>query len=378
MIGGEGSMDSRCGHDKGFNTRAIHAGRDPAFASMPIYMASTSAGGYTRGGNPTIDALEQSIASLEGGAGAIATACGMSAVTQVLMTLLKSGDRIVCHRSVYDWSDTFFLDELPKFGIQTIQVDMRDTSSLKTALEEPTRVLYLEPLSNPGLDVIDVREAVRLGHEAGTVVVVDNTFLSPVLLRPLALGADVVVHSATKFLCGHSDSLGGIAVSNDEDFLARLRTSRNIYGGVLSPFNAFMILRGIETLSVRMKQHCANAQEVAAFLERHPAISETRYPGLEGDPGRETAKALFDGFGALVGFVIGGGQAASDAFRSSLKLCKSWVSLGDTGSLLYCRRPEERKGIPEGYVRLSVGLEDTDDIIADLDQALNRAHAIYD
>jgi len=371
-------MGSQCGSDMGFDTRAVHSGRDAAYASMPIYMASTAEGHYTRGGNPTIDALQESVASLEGGACAIATACGMSAVTQVLMNLLKTGDRIVCHRSVYDWTDTFFLEELPKFGIQTVQVDMRDTSALKRALEEPTRILYLEPLSNPGLDVIDVGEVARLGHEAGAVVVADNTFLSPALLRPLALGADVVIHSATKFLCGHSDALGGIAISNDEEFATRMRQARNIYGGVLSPLNAFLILRGIETLSLRMKQHCANAQKVAAFLTQHPAVSETRYPGLAGDAGHETAKALFSGFGGLVGFVMAGGQTASAVFKDALKLNRPWVSLGDTGSLLYCRWPEPRKGIPEGYVRMSVGLEDAEDIIADLDQALNRAHMASD
>jgi len=232
--------------------------------------------------------------------------------------------------------------------------------------------VYFEPLSNPGLDVIDVREVARMAHQAGAVVVADNTFLSPALLRPLALGVDVVVHSATKFLCGHSDALGGIVISNDREFIAKLRRGRNIYGGVISPFNAFLILRGIGTLPVRMKQHGANAQRIAEFLAQHPAVAETRYPGLPGDPGHETAKALLSGFGGLVGFVITGGQAASDLFGNSVKLCRPWVSLGDIGTLLYRRWPEPRKGIPEGYVRMSVGLEDADDIIADLDQALNR------
>ena len=360
--------------DQSFSTKAIHAGRDPGHASMPIYMASTGAGHYTRGGNPTIDALEECIASLEGGVRAVATACGMAAVTQTLLALLKSGDRIVCHRSVYDWADTFLLEELPKFGIQTIQIDMRDTNALKSALEVPTRIVYLEPLSNPGLDVIDVEEVTRLGHEAGAIVVADNTFLSPALLRPLELGVDVVLHSATKFLCGHSDALGGVVVSNDKDFCAKMVRSRNIYGGVISPFNAFLILRGIETLAIRMKQHCANAQKVAEFLAQHPAVSETRYPGLVGDPGHETAAALFAGFGAMVGFAIAGGETAATVFRSALKLCKPWVSLGDTSSLLYARWPEPRKGIPEGFIRMSVGLEEADDIIADLNQALNEAY----
>ena len=200
----------------------------------------------------------------------------------------------------------------------------------------------------------------------------DNTFLSLALLRPLRFGVDVVIHSATKFLCGHDDALGGMAISNDEEFIAKLRRARNTYGGILSPFNAFLILRGIETLPVRMKQHCANAQRIAEFLAQHPAVAETRYPGLPSYPGHETAKDLLAGFGGMVGFVLGRGQAASDIFRDSVKLCRPWVSLGDVGTLVYCRWPELRKGIPEGYVRMSVGLEDADDIIADLDQALNR------
>jgi len=361
-------------HDKGLNTRAVHAGRDPAHASMPIYMSATAGGYYTRGGNPTIGALEACVANLEGGAHAVAAACGMAAVTQTLLTLAQSGDRIVCHRSVYDWTDTFCLEEAPKLGIQTVQVDMRDTRALEAALQEPTKILYFEPLSNPGLDVIDVKRVAALGRQAGATVVADNTFLSPVLLRPLELGVDVVIHSATKFLSGHSDALGGLVIANDEDFITRLRRARNIYGGVLSPFNAFLILRGIGTLPSRMAQHCANAQRVAEFLAGHPAVAETRYPGLPGDPGHLTASEWETGYGALVGFVLAGGQAASDVFKDSVKLCRPWVSLGDIGSLLYCRWPEPRKGVPDGYVRMSVGLEDADDIIADLDQALNKAH----
>ena len=357
----------------GFGTRAIHAGRDADCLSMPIYMAATGRSFYTRANNPTIDALEAAVAALEGGDQAVATACGMAAVTQVLLSLLESGDRIVCHRSVYDWTDTFMLEEAPKFGIEAVQVDMRDTPALRRALESQTKVLYFEPLSNPGLDFIDVRKVAAMGHEAGAVVVADNTFLSPALLRPLELGVDVVIHSATKFLSGHNDALGGVVIANDEDFIAKLRTARNIYGGVISPFNAFLILRGIATLPLRIKQHCANAQRVAEFIAQHPAVAETRYPGLPGDPGHETAKDLLAGFSGLVGFVIAGGQAASDVFRDAVKLCKPWVSLGDVDSLLYCRWPEPRKGIPEGFVRMSVGLEDVDDIIADLDQALNEA-----
>lgn len=368
-------MTSEKPNDLGFDTRSIHTGRDPDCSSMPIYMASTGKYHYTRGGNPTNDAFEASVASLEGGAGAVVSACGMSAVTQTLLTLLKNGDRIVCHRSVYDWTDMFLREDAPKFGIETVQLDLRDLAALRRALEKPTKIVYFEPLSNPGLDMIDAKKVTEIAHEAGAMVVVDNTFLSPALLRPLELGADVVLHSATKFLCGHGDSMGGIAVANDKDLLDKLHRGRCIYGGVISPFNSFLILRGISTLTIRVKQHCANAQKVAEFLATHPAVAETRYPGLPGDPGHKTACALLDGFGGMVGITLKGGQAAKEAFGAALELCKRWVSLGDTSTLVFVRPPEARKGIPEGYVRISVGLENVEDIIADLDQALGQARS---
>jgi methionine-gamma-lyase len=195
--------------------------------------------------------------------------------------------------------------------------------------------------------------------------VVDNTFLSPALLRPLEYGADIVLHSATKFLNGHGDALGGVAVMNDAELHSKVYRSRNLQGGVISPFNAFLIMRGMETLSMRMNQHGANAMKVARFLSGHSSVSEVRYPGLRSHP---------DGCGGMVGLTIKGGQSAGHQFAESLQLVRPWVSLGDTGSLVYGRQCELRKGIPEGFTRLSVGLEDAEDIIADLDQALNKAH----
>jgi len=359
--------------NKKFNTRAIHAGHDPDCSSMPIYMANTGAEFYTRGGNPTVCALETCIGSLEGGR-AITAACGVSAITQTFLTLLKAGDRLITHRSVYDWVDTYVYDSAPRLGIEALQVDMRDISALKQALKKPTRVVHFEPLANPGLDFIDVRKVVKVAHEAGATVVVDNTWLSPVLLRPLELGADIVVHSCSKYMCGHGDALGGAVISNDNKFMADFNKTLQIYGGILSPFNAYNILRGLGTLSIRVKQHCANAQKVAEFLARHPAVIETRYPGLPGDPHHKLAKALLGkrGFGGMLGFIPAGGEPAQKVFVNSLKLCKPWVSLGDLFTLIYARWPEERKGIPPGFIRVSVGLEDVEDIIADLDQALNQ------
>jgi methionine-gamma-lyase len=337
-------------------------------------MASTSQHFYTRGGNPSVGAMERAVAALEGGEYAVVAACGMAAITQTLLALLKAGDHVVCHRSVYDWTDWWLRDEITRFGVETTQVDLRDSQAFADALRSTTRIVYFEPLSNPGLDLVDLRDVVPAAHAAGALVVVDNTFLSPALLRPLEFGADVVLHSATKYLNGHGDALGGVAVMNEQELHRQVHRSLCLHGGVISPFNAFLITRGLETLPMRMRQHCANAEKVAALLEQHPAVCETRYPGLESDPGYETAQALLPhGCGGLVGFTLRGGQTALDRFRANLKLCRPWVSLGDTGTLVYGRHPEPRKGIPEGFARLSVGLEDVVDIMADLGQALTEA-----
>ena len=239
-----------------------------------------------------------------------------------------------------------FLEEAPKLGIEVVQIDMRDTNELETALQKPTQLLYFEPLSNPGLDVLDVQHIATLGRQAGVTVVADNTFLSPALLRPLKLGVDIVIHSATKFLCGHSDALGGVITSCNEDILTNLRRTRNIYGGVISPLNAFLILRGIGTLSIRMAQSGTNAQKVAEFLADHPAIAEVRYAGLRDDPGHQTAKKWTNGFGALIGFVLTGGQAASDVFRNSVNLCRPWVSLETLAPCFIADGPSYAKAYP--------------------------------
>jgi len=362
--------------DKGFNTRAIFAGRDPSCSSMPIYMANTGASFYSRVDNPTTNALEECVRSLEGGAYAASAACGVSAITQTFLTLLKAGDRLITHRSVYDWVDTFVHHSAPRLGIDAGQVDMRDIDALKKELaRRPTQVVHFEPLANPALDVIDIPGVIQAAHDAGAKVVVDNTWLSPALVRPLSFGADVVVYSCTKYLGGHGDSMGGVVITNDEQFSESFRHTKQIFGGAMSPFNAYNILKGLGTLSIRMKQHGENAQKVAEFLAKHPAVVETRYPGLPADPNHERAKALFGdgGYGGMVGFVIAGGEPAQQVFRDSLDLCKPWVSLGELFTLVYVRWPEERKGVPEGYIRVSVGLEDVEDVIADLDQALNES-----
>ena len=360
--------------DKGFNTRAIYAGRDPSCSSQPIYLANVGKDFYSRHKNPTTTALQDGIKSLEGGAYAESAACGVSAITQVFMTLLQQGDRLLTHKCVYDWVDTFVHHQAPRMGVHAGQVDMRDIDVLKQELRErPAQVVHFEPLSNPSMEVLDVPEIVKVAHEAGAKVVVDSTWLTPVLIRPLEFGADVVVHSCTKYLGGHGDAMGGVIISNDEQFMRDLVFTKSIFGGTMSPFNAYNILKGVSTLTIRMKQHSENAQMVAEFLDGHPAVLETRYPGLPSDPNHQTAKRLFgaSGYSGMLSFVIRGGAPAKEAFADSLKVVKRWVSLGDLYSLVYPRWPEERKGVPEGYLRVSVGLEDAGDIIADLGQALS-------
>jgi methionine-gamma-lyase len=356
-----------------FDTEAIHAGRNPEYSSTPIHMAATSKHYYTRGGNPSINALEEAVASLEGGSHAIASACGMAAITQTLLPLLKAGDHVLCHRSVYDWSDWWIRDEITRFGVETTQVDLRDPQAFSEALRPNTRIVYFEPLSNPGLDLIDLRRVIADAHSAGALAIVDNTFLSPALLKPLEYGADIVIHSATKFLNGHGDALGGVAIMNNKELHEKIYRARNLYGGIISPMNAFLIMRGMETLSMRIKQHCANAEQVAEFLSGHPAVSEVRYSRLASDPGYDLArKILPNGCGGMVGFTLRGGQSAVHNLTEKLKLIRPWVSLGDTGSLVYGRHAESRKGIPEGFVRFSVGLEDIRDILGDLREALEK------
>lgn len=347
--------------EHGFITRSIHAGEAENASATPIYQSTTVDGAYLRGSNPTFTAFEEKMCALEGGGRSIATACGMASVTQAVMTLIRAGSRIVCHQTGYVWTGHFMSEALPRLGFDTELIDMRDPKQLDAALAKPTDVVYFEPLSNPTLDIIDAPEVIRKAHQAGAKVVIDNTFLSPYLFRPMDHGADVVLHSATKYLCGHGDALAGIITTRDPDLGDQILRSRNTYGGILSPMNAFLLLRGIKTLSIRMDRHNLNARAVADFLESHPRVKRTYYPGLPSTPGHEIARSQWKGNGGMVSFEIAEGSVTG--FLDRVRLCKPWVSLGDVGSLV--------TGDPAGQrIRMSVGLEDTDDIIRDLEQAL--------
>ena len=348
---------------RGFATDAVHAGEDETASATPIYQAATVNGEYTRLGNPTIKAFEEKIRTLEGGARSIATASGMAAVTQTLLALLESGQRLVSHHTVYGGTIQLFQGCLPRLGIDAEMVDMTDLDALRAAVKKPTtQVVYFEPLANPTLDVIDVNAVIEIGHKTGATVVVDNTFLTPYLLRPLELGADVVLHSATKYLCGHGDTIAGVVTTQTEELGQKVTEARKLFGGILSPMNAFLLLRGTKTLPIRMEKHCDNAEAVAAFLESHPKVSRVFYPGLPSSPGHEIAATYLDRFGAMMSIEL----VDEDVRRGLLErveLCKAWVSLGDMGSLVIGQGGRRR-------VRMSVGIEDADDIIADLGRAL--------
>jgi len=357
-------------HDKGFFTKAVHGGEPREMSATPIYQNVTFQGVYYRRTNPTVEVLEKKMAILENGEDAIATASGMAAITQTLLTLLKNGDHIVAHKCLYVGTYRFIRDYLPKFGINVSFIDFRDLSLLENVLrKKKTKIVYFEPISNPLLEVIDVKAVIDLAHEYEAAVIVDNTFTTPYLIQPLSLGADIVVHSATKYLSGHGDTIGGVIVGSKE-VTEKIREGRKIFGGVISPLNAFLIIRGIKTLPLRMEKHCSNAQKIAEFLAGHPKIVSVRYPGLALHPNHFVAARQFKCFGGMIGVEITGGTKKIEEFTSQLRICKPYTSLGDVSTLLTWYEQDENRGIPDGYIRISVGIEDAEDIISDLDQAL--------
>ena len=390
------------GEHGGFSTRAIHAGYDPAdehgALTPPVHLTSTfafesaEAGGemfagareghfYSRISNPTTDLLERRLASLEGAEAAVATASGMGAITAVLWSFLRAGDEVITDQTLYGCTFAFMRDGLARFGVTVRQVDMTRPEALAAAISDQTRVVYFETPANPNMRLVDIAAISRIAREAGAKVVVDNTYATPVLTRPLALGADIVVHSATKYLGGHGDLVGGVAVGGVED-MARVRLVgvKDMTGAVMSPFTAFLVLRGLKTLSLRMARHAESAQAVARWLEAHPAVASVSYPGLQSFPQHALAARQMASGGGMMAFELKGGHAAGVSMMNRLAMIRRAVSLGDAETLIQhpasmthsTYSPAERAaaGIGEGMVRLSVGLEDVADILADLEAAL--------
>ena len=388
---------------KGFNTKAIHAGQKPCPVTgahvTPIYQTSTFvfkdveqgarrfAGQepgyiYTRLGNPTITELEEKIAALEGGVAALATASGMAAISTALVSLLKQGDHVVTGDTLYGCTHGFINELLPRYGVEVTAVDTSDLNNIEKAMKPNTKVVYVETPANPTMKMVDLKGAADVAHRHGALLIVDNTFMSPYLQRPIEHGADVVVHSATKYIGGHGDVIAGLIISSKELIdIMRIPYLKD-FGGVLSPFDAWLLLRGLKTLGIRMERHCINAQKVAEYLEKHPLIEKVYYPGLPSHPQHELAKKQMDGFGGMMSFELKGGLEAGKILMNSVKMISLAVSLGCVDSLIqhpasmtHSPVPREERlkaGITDGQVRLSVGIEDVEDIINDLDQALKE------
>jgi len=384
-----------------FATLAVHAGEGPCPATgaldTPIYQSTTFVSAdademaavygeqqpgymYTRYGNPTIHALEVKLAALESGEAALATASGMAAVSTAILGYVKTGDHVVAARSLYGATYNFLNRKLPRMGASATFVESARVEDFERAIQPNTRLIYFETPSNPVLQVVDIAEIAALGRARGIPTMLDNTFASPALQQPLRLGVTVAVHSATKYLCGHGDAMGGAIIGSREYISLLVHEVIRDYGGVISPFNAWLILRGIRTLHLRMPAHCSNARQIAEFLAAHPKVERVNYPGLPGHPGHEVARKQMSDFGAMISFEAKGGYEGGKRVMDGVRLFARAASLGDTRSLIVhpastshrAVPPEERRaiGIIDGLVRLSVGIESAADLIADLDQAL--------
>jgi cystathionine gamma-synthase len=382
-------------HGAGFSTRAIHAGQafDPTTGAIipPIYQTSTfvqdGIGGlrggyeYSRSGNPTRTALETQLASLEGGSHAFSFSSGLAAEDALLRVVLRPGDHVVLGGDVYGGTHRLIDRVHGEWGIRNTTVELSDTDAVRAAVAiENTKIVWIETPSNPLMKITDIAALAELGHAAGAIVVVDNTFASPALQQPLALGADVVVHSTTKYLGGHSDVIGGAVIVNDAELAQKVGFQQFAAGAISAPWDAWLTMRGIKTLAVRMQRHSENAQAIAEHLAQHPAVDAVYYPGLPSDPGHELAARQMSGFGGMLSLSLAGGGAAARSFAESTRVFQLAESLGGVESLI--GYPSEMthasvKGtalaISESVVRLSVGIEDIGDLIADVDQALSVA-----
>lgn len=380
----------------GFDTRAIRVGHrrtpegehsEPIFPTSSYVFDSAAqaaarfGGGepgniYSRFTNPTVRVFEERLAALEGGERCVAFASGMSAILATAMSLLKAGDHVIASKAIFGTSTILFQNYLGRFGVETTFVPLTDYGAWKKAVRPNTRLLFLETPSNPLTEVADIPQLATIAHQAGALLVVDNCFCTPVLQRPLALGADIVIHSATKYLDGQGRCIGGAVVGDGE------RVGKEVFGFLrtcgpsMSPFNAWVFLKGLETLGLRLKAHCANALTLAQWLERHPGIERVYYPGLASHPQHELAKRQQSGFGGIVSFVVKGGKDAAWRLIDSTKLISITANLGDTKSTITHPAttthgrltPEQRAeaGIGDGLIRLSVGLEDVEDLKRDL------------
>lgn len=389
-----------------FQTKCVHAGiGDYEFLPVvpPIYQTSTFAfesaeqgsalfAGeqkgyiYTRMLNPTIEALENAVAALEGGHKSLGCASGMAAVHTIFASLTQSGDHVVCSSAVYGPTLTLLKNIMAKYGVETTVVNSSNLDEVENAMKPNTKLVFIETPGNPTLAVTDIEETAKIAHKHRAKLAVDNTFMSPALQQPFTLGADIIMHSMTKFLNGHADVVGGIIVVKDEENYLSFRKVLNQTGGVIDPFNSFLVHRGIRTLALRMQKHSENAQKIAEFLEPHPQIKWVSFPGLKSHPQYTIGQKQHKGPGGMIAFELKGGYDAGLAVLNSVNVVKLAVSLGGVETLIqhpasmthYSLGKEGRAdaGISDGLVRLSVGIENANDLLNDLDQALGKTKGI--
>jgi cystathionine beta-lyase/cystathionine gamma-synthase len=384
-------MSQDANPNRGFATRAIHSGQEPDPATgavtVPIYATSTyvqqeigknKGYEYARVSNPTRTRLEENLAALEGGTSAHVFASGMAAIT-AMFTMMKTGDHIVCGSNVYGGVPRLFNQVLVNYGIEFTYVDTSNPNAVEAAMGPNTKLVHIETPTNPLMDVCDIAVIAKIAHKHGAELSVDNTFMSPYFQKPIPLGADIVMHSTTKFLNGHSDGLGGVLVCTKPQHKETFAFVQKCTGGILSPFECWLVLRGVKTLAVRMEQHDRNGREVAAFLNTHEKVQEVFYPGLPDHPQFELAKRQMTGFGAMITFETGSFENAQKMLRK-VRVCSLGESLGGVETLISHPATMTHAalgvdgraeiGLTDGMVRISVGIEDVEDIIADLDQAL--------
>jgi methionine gamma-lyase len=392
-------------NNQGFSTRAIHVGHDPqqhqGALNPPIYMNATYAFAsveqgqnrflgeepgyiYSRVGNPTESVLESKLADLEGGEAALAVASGMGAITSLIWTFTEPGDEIVCDVTLYGCTYAFLTEGIAKFGVGVRFVDLTEPELLQQTLSDKTRFVLFETPANPNMRIIDVAKVSDIAHQVGARVIVDNTYCTPYLQRPIEQGADFVVHSLTKYLCGHGDVIAGAVIGPLEDLQqVHFYGVKDMTGAVISPFDAYLVIRGLKTLEIRMDRHCSSAGTLAKMIEQHAAVDQVYYPGLVSHPQHQLAKRQMKDFGGMIAFELKGGYEAGVRFMDSVDLALRAVSLGDAETLVQhpasmthiTYPPEERSkhGISDGLVRLSVGLENLDDLMADIAQALDQS-----
>jgi cystathionine beta-lyase/cystathionine gamma-synthase len=376
---------------KGFSTRAIHDGQAPDYVTgavnVPIYASSTyvqeelgknKGYEYSRVSNPTRTALEENFASLEGGSSAHVFASGMAAIT-ALCTMMKTGDHIVCSDNMYGGTTRLFNQVLTRYGLEFTYVDTSNAENVERAIRLATKLVHIETPTNPMMALTDIGAVAEICHRHSVELSADNTFMSPYFQRPIEFGADIVMHSTTKFLNGHSDGLGGVLVGTKPQHAETFAFVQKCTGGILSPFECWLLLRGVKTLAVRMRQHDANGRQVAEWLNRQPKVQKVFYPGLPDHPQYELAKSQMSGFGSMISFELGS-LAAANRFLKQVRICSLAESLGGVETLIshpasmtHAAIGEEGRrtlGITDGLVRISVGIEDVEDILADLEQAL--------